>query len=95
MVCMATHVLTRGEIAELADRLRDLIAMVDNGEMSATKAMRYRLEGGVSALEAVLGHDAIAQPVRLPCVARRCRQVLRGLGGGDVTQTGTPSKAMS
>jgi hypothetical protein len=53
MVSMAA--LTRGEIRELADRLRDLIATVDNGEMSATTAMRYRLQGAVMALEAVLG----------------------------------------
>jgi hypothetical protein len=57
MVFMAARPLTRGEISELADRLRGLIAMVDNGEMSASTAMRYRLQGAVVALEAVLGCD--------------------------------------
>jgi hypothetical protein len=56
MVSMAA--LTRGEIGELADRLRGLIAMVDNGEMTASTAMRYRLEGAAVALEAVLGQDS-------------------------------------
>ncbi len=54
---MAEHPLTRGEIAELADRLRGLIAMVDNGEMTASTAMRYRLEGAVVALEVAVGRN--------------------------------------
>jgi len=52
---MAAHPLTRGEIGELADRLRGLIAMVDNAEMTASTAMSYRLQGAVTALEVVLG----------------------------------------
>jgi hypothetical protein len=55
MVSMAA--LTRGEITELADLLRGLIAMVDTGEMTATTAMRYRLEGAVATLDAVLGRS--------------------------------------
>jgi hypothetical protein len=55
---MPAHALTRSEIAELADRLRGLIAMVDNGEMSATTAMTYRLQGAVVALDAVLGRES-------------------------------------
>jgi hypothetical protein len=47
--------LTRAEVAELADRLRGLIDMIEAGEMSATTAMTYRLKGAVVALDAVLG----------------------------------------
>jgi len=54
---MPARPLTRGEIAELADRLWVLINMIDAGEMSATTAMTYRIQGAVVALEAVLGHD--------------------------------------
>jgi hypothetical protein len=32
--------------------------MVENGEMSATTAMTYRLEGAVAALDAAMGHDS-------------------------------------
>jgi hypothetical protein len=54
---MPARPLTRGEIAELADRLWGLINMIDAGEMGATTGMAYRLQGAVVALEAVLGHD--------------------------------------
>ena len=53
---MAARPLTRGEIGELADQLRDLITMTESGEMTATTAMTYRLQGAVVALDAVLGH---------------------------------------
>jgi hypothetical protein len=55
---MPDHALTRGEIAELADRLRGLIAMVEADEMTASTAMTHRLQGAVVVLEAVLGHDS-------------------------------------
>ncbi len=55
---MPERSLTRGEIGELADRLRGLIAMTEDGEMTATTAMTYRLEGAVAALDAVLRHDS-------------------------------------
>jgi hypothetical protein len=51
--------LTRREIAELADRLRGLIAIIEADEMSATTAMTYRLQGAVTALDAVLGHSTL------------------------------------
>ncbi len=54
---MPERPLNRREIAELADRLRGLMAMVDNGEMSASTATSYRMQGAVVALEAVLGRD--------------------------------------
>lgn len=52
---MPERPLTRGEIAELTNRLQGLLAMVDEDELSTTTAMRYRLQGAVVALEAVLG----------------------------------------
>jgi len=55
---MAARPLTRTEITELADRLRGLIAMVDNGDMSASTAMSYRMQGAVVALDAVLGRNS-------------------------------------
>jgi hypothetical protein len=58
MVSMAAHALTRGEVGELADRLRGLISMTEAGEMTATTPMTYRIEGAVAALEALLGHDS-------------------------------------
>jgi len=63
--------LTLREIGELADRLRGLIAMVDNGEMSASAAMKYRLEGAVAVLDAVLGHH----PSLLDSFGERARYV--------------------
>jgi hypothetical protein len=46
--------ITRGEDTELADRLWGLINMIDAGEMSATTGMTYRLQGAVTALDAVM-----------------------------------------
>jgi hypothetical protein len=47
--------LNRREIAELADRLRALIAMIEADQMSATTAMTYRIQGAATALDAVVG----------------------------------------
>ena len=52
---MVARPLTRREITELGNRLRGLIAVVDEGEMTATTAMTYRLQGAVTALDAVSG----------------------------------------
>jgi hypothetical protein len=52
------HPLSRREIADLADRLRGLLEMIETDEMSATTAMTYRLEGAVAALDVVLGQGA-------------------------------------
>ena len=43
------------QIAEMVESLRRLLALVDSGEMTATTATRYRLEGALAALEAVTG----------------------------------------
>jgi hypothetical protein len=50
--------LTRSEVVKLADRLRALLAMVDKNDLSATTGMTYRIQGAVTALDAVLGTDA-------------------------------------
>jgi hypothetical protein len=50
--------LNRREIADLADRLRGLLDMIEADEMSATTGMMYRVQGAVVAIDAVLGRDA-------------------------------------
>jgi hypothetical protein len=50
--------LTRAEVAELAGRLHCLLAMIDTGRVTASSGMRYRLQGAVVALEAVLGRSS-------------------------------------
>jgi hypothetical protein len=50
--------LTRAEVAELADRLRGLLAMVNEDRLGATTGMTYRMQGAVTALDEVLGSDA-------------------------------------
>lgn len=54
---MPGHPLTRSEIAELAERLQALLVMIEGEDMSASTAMTYRLQGAVSALEAVVGRS--------------------------------------
>jgi hypothetical protein len=49
--------LTRAEVAELADRLRGLLDMVNEDKLSATTAMTYRIQGAVTALDGVMGKD--------------------------------------
>ncbi|WP_200944508.1 hypothetical protein [Geodermatophilus sp. Leaf369] len=39
--------------AAVADTLRKLLNAVDHGEITATRAERHRLEGAVTALDAV------------------------------------------
>ena len=43
------------EVAAISESLRRLLAVVESGEMTATAATRYRLEGALAALEAVTG----------------------------------------
>jgi hypothetical protein len=50
--------LTRAEVADLADRLRALLGQIDAGNLDATRAMRYRLEGAIAALDAALGRPS-------------------------------------
>jgi hypothetical protein len=55
---MAPKALTRSEMADLARSLQALLDAIGNDELTASTATTYRLEGAVTALEAVLGHDA-------------------------------------
>ena len=55
---MPDRALNRREIADLADRLRGLLDMIEADEMSATTGMMYRVQGAVVAIDAVLGRDA-------------------------------------
>jgi len=50
--------LTPPELSDLADRLRTMLAAVESGGLDATTAMRYRLEGALSALEMALGRPS-------------------------------------
>lgn len=57
--------LSRSDIASLAESLAKLLAFVRSGEMDASVAMTYRIEGAVVALQAVLGADREAILERL------------------------------
>lgn len=47
--------MTRAETEALAASLAALLAKIDAGELTATPSLRYRLEGALVALRAVLG----------------------------------------
>lgn len=47
--------LSRAQTTALAEQLRRALVAIDAGELTASTATRYRLEGAVSALDAVLG----------------------------------------
>jgi hypothetical protein len=59
---MSPRPLARAEVAELADRLRGLLDMVNEDKLSATTAMTYGIEGAVTTLDRVLGSES-ALPV--------------------------------
>jgi hypothetical protein len=46
------------ELADLAERLQALLVMVDAEQIDVTRAMRYRIEGAVAALDAALGRPS-------------------------------------
>jgi len=50
--------LTRGEVDTLADHFRSLLSMIEAGELDASTAMRYRLEGAIAALDVALGRPS-------------------------------------
>jgi hypothetical protein len=54
---MSARPLSRGEIAELADRLRGLLDMIAAGEIEAATGMTYKLQGAVVVLDAVLARQ--------------------------------------
>jgi len=51
--------LKRSEIEALARSLQRLLELVESGEMDASAAATYRLEGAVRVLDVVLGREAI------------------------------------
>lgn len=52
---MATEPLQPNDIEQLAVMLQGLLTAIEEGEMTASTATRYRIEGAVVALGAVLG----------------------------------------
>lgn len=55
---MARKPLTRSEVTDLIRSLQALLDAISNDELTASTATTYRLEGAVTALEAVVGHEA-------------------------------------
>jgi len=55
---MTERPLSRAELRRLADQLSELLAKVVSGELDATAATRYRLEGALVALAAALGRPS-------------------------------------
>jgi hypothetical protein len=50
--------LSRAEVAALTDDLREMLATIEAGNLDATTAMRYRIEGALAVLEVVQGRAA-------------------------------------
>jgi hypothetical protein len=50
--------LTRSEVDALAADLRSMLAKIETGELEATTAMLYRLQGAVGVLEVIAGRAA-------------------------------------
>lgn len=50
--------LSRAEVAALADDLKRMLASIEAGDLDATTAMRYRIEGAIAVLEVVQGRTA-------------------------------------
>jgi hypothetical protein len=52
---MAAEALQPEAVEQLSAMLQELLTAIDDGEMTASTAIRYRLEGAVTALGAVRG----------------------------------------
>lgn len=52
---MAAERLQPRDVEQLSAMLQELLTAIEHGEMTASTAARYRLEGAVIALGAVLG----------------------------------------
>jgi hypothetical protein len=50
--------MTNDEVQELAETLRRLLALMDAGDLVASTATQYRLQGALAALEGVLGRSS-------------------------------------
>jgi len=55
---MAERALTKAETADLARRVGELLALVREGDLVASTTMVHRLEGSLTALEAVTGESS-------------------------------------
>ena len=54
---MSERRLNRAEVTALAEDLKRMLATIEGGEIDATTAMRYRIEGALAVLEVVLGRS--------------------------------------
>jgi hypothetical protein len=52
-----TRPLTRAEVAALSEDLRQMLDRVQGGDLDATTAMRYRIEGALAVIEVIQGHS--------------------------------------
>jgi transcription elongation GreA/GreB family factor len=64
--------MTRDQIIALSSELRAMLDKIEAGDLDAAKAMRYRIEGAITALEVVLGKTSMD-----------VFEELRDLGGGS------------
>jgi len=53
-----TRPLTRAEVAALSEDLRQMLDRVEGGDLDATTAMRYRIEGALAVIEVIQGRSA-------------------------------------
>ena len=59
MARMARRVLTRQEMDDVADQLRNIVAAVDSGDLTAPRDLVVRLEGAILALDELRGDKPI------------------------------------
>jgi hypothetical protein len=52
-----TRALTKIEISSLAEEMRRLLSAIESGDLEASVAMRYRLEGAITVLQVVTGES--------------------------------------
>ncbi|WP_298207453.1 hypothetical protein [Ferrimicrobium sp.] len=52
--------MKRSEVEKLAESVGAVLGAIESGELTSTPSMRYRLEGALVALHAVLGDAADA-----------------------------------
>lgn len=67
------RMLTRSEIVGLSEGLRTLLASVEGGDLDASAALRHRIEGAITALDAVLGsRSSLDFVLDSPAEERQC-----------------------
>jgi len=52
-----TRALTKDEISSLAEEMRRLLSAIESGDLEASVAMRYRIEGAITVLQVVTGES--------------------------------------